>query len=358
MKRLNVLMSCMTVFLLVLVFTLGGCVEVVVNDATKADEPGTEKETESVATEPETAESDSAEESEPETDEPETERETKPVETNLTVEPGLFKGTYTDKTYNNTGSSSLYLQKDAGFCRETTWSDGGGGNNIFGNYVSKDGKVYAYAWFSQAGDPALYPVPDEVAVYEIVDEDTLTLISDTETATYKRVTDQAEINEFADLHNLIRKLAIWDFVSGYGTPSQPTEDPAKAVSVYEYHVTEGFLRDVELVFFENGRFYLKSFYDDGSAGSIVIGHYYYEDNSFYLVRWFTGGGDPSLTFVNLTKERFIDTKNAKLLTSAFQGSTGGLDIALDWNGSVNLETYTKEYDINAMIKYLILHKQS
>jgi len=42
----------------------------------------------------------------------------------------------------------------------------------------------------------------------------------------------------------------------------------------------------------------------------------------------------------------------------FQGITGGLDIALDWNGSVNLETYTKEYDINAMIKYLILHKQS
>ena len=336
----------------VLVFGLSACIDITVPGDTKSEDQVTTKapeKDESVTAAPET--------DEPETDEPETERETKPVETNLTVEPGLFKGTYTDKTYNNTGISSLYLQKDAGFCRETTWSDGGGENNIFGNYVSKDGKVYAYAWFSQAGDPALYPVPDEVAVYEIVDEDTLTLISDTETATYKRVTDQAEINEFADLHNLIRKLAIWDFVSGYGTPSQPTENPAKAVSVYEYHVTEGFLRDVELVFFENGRFYLKSFYDDGSAGSIVIGNYYYEDNSFYLVRWFTGGGDPSLTFVNFTKERFIDTKNAKLLTSAFQGSTGGLDIALDWNGSVNLETYTKEYEINVMLKYMLLLKK-
>ncbi len=328
----------------VLVFSLTGCIKVVLDDNTKAEDTASTAAPETTGAEDETTA--------PETTE---EKATEPEEEEIILEPGLFEGEYTSTTYNNKGDSSLNLQADARFFSETYWSDGGGGNNVMGNYVVKGRKLYTYTWFVQAGDPSAEAAPDLYSVYEIVDENTLSLISETATATYKRVTDQAKVDAFTAANSIVAKLTRYELVNEHGTPSVKTENPAKAVSVYEYHVTEGFLRDVELTLFENGRFYLFSFYDDGSAGSLVLGNYYFKDGCFWLLPWFTGGGDPSLTLCNGSADRYMVAQNGSLLTSAFQGSTDGLDIILKLNENADLDAATTGNDIVAALKYSILY---
>ena len=339
-----------------LIFGVTGCVKIIL-----PGESGTPEETGTAPTEPGKTESapTEPEKTEPEVTatEPESSEEaTLPEMAEPALEAGLFKGTYKNETYHLEGSSYLNLQSDGRFYRETYWSDGGGGSSAMGNYVARDGRVLCTLWFTQAGDPAVEAQPELTENFEIVDENTLKLISEEAEATYERVTDMAEVEQFCSANGIVGKLAKAELKNECDTQPQPlpSANPAKATALYQYENSDGFLKSATLCLFENGRYDLITFYSDGPTGYNMIGNYIQVGDELWLTAWFTGS-DFSLTLCNGPADFYRIGANGNLITSAFQGSTGGLDIVLKKLPDSELKQAAVTYDVAPALKYYHLY---
>ena len=338
------MMALAAVFLSIL---LCGCIVINVPEKTSAPES---KETEEKTTEETTTETTEEVTTTEATTTAPTEEVTTTAEEKkdeIVFEPGLFA--YLNMGAGLISTGTAWFNDEGRFGVSYTHSDGSGGASEFGNYTVDGSNVDGFIWFTQAGDPALEAAPGLVDHFTLKDENTLIL----DEMSFTRVTDADEIAYFEKQFDIRKNIDNGILYNKYMVEEyHETEDPSPAVAYYEFESDGGMLlQGLQLVLFENGRYWLGMSYSDGSAGPMEIGHYTLSDEELITYTWFSRVGDPTITAAPYDYLQFFVSEDGDLFTVDLGYATDGKDIRIPKVKDADLSKITKEYDLNAAFLY-------